>query len=62
MAIIVASALGAMGFSAMLALALGRAAALADEESERVLAEFGTNGKVNAGNRIVNKSAPQQTA
>ncbi len=39
MAIIVASALGAMGVSAMLALALGRAAALADEQSERILVE-----------------------
>jgi len=38
-AIIVASALGALGFSAALALALGRVAASADESSERMLAE-----------------------
>jgi hypothetical protein len=34
-AIIVASALGILGFGAMLAVALGRAAAIADQESER---------------------------
>ena len=39
MAIIVASALGTLGFGAMLAVALGRAAAIADEESERTHAE-----------------------
>jgi hypothetical protein len=39
MAIIVASALGTLGFGAMLAIALGRAAALADRESERTHAE-----------------------
>jgi hypothetical protein len=31
-------------------------------ESEPVLTELGTKGKVNAGNTMVNKSAPQQTA
>jgi hypothetical protein len=35
----VASTLGVVGFVALLALALGRAAALADEDSERLLAE-----------------------
>jgi hypothetical protein len=39
MTIIVASALGALAFSAMLAIALGRAAAIADEQSERSHAE-----------------------
>ncbi len=34
-AIIVASALGILGFAALLAVALGRAAAIADQESER---------------------------
>jgi hypothetical protein len=34
-AIIVASALGTLGFAALLAVALGRAAAIADQESER---------------------------
>jgi hypothetical protein len=43
MTIIVASALGAMGFSAVLAIALGRAAALADKRSERFLAERHAN-------------------
>ena len=38
-AIVVASALVVVGFAAMLMLALGRAAALADEDSERALAE-----------------------
>jgi hypothetical protein len=38
-AIIVAVALGALGFSAALAIALGRVAASADESSERMLAE-----------------------
>jgi hypothetical protein len=38
-AIIIASALGALGFSAALAIALGRVAASADESSERMLAE-----------------------
>ena len=37
--IIVASALGALGFSVALTLALGRIAARADEGSERMLAE-----------------------
>jgi hypothetical protein len=39
LAIIVASALGTLGFGAMLAMAMGRAAALADRESERTHAE-----------------------
>jgi hypothetical protein len=39
MAIIVASALGTLGFGAMLAMALGRAAAIADKQSERTHAE-----------------------
>lgn len=39
MTIVVACTLGALGFSAALALALGRVAALADESSERMLAE-----------------------
>jgi hypothetical protein len=43
MAIIVASVLGAMGFSAVLAIALGRAASLADRSSEQVLAERHAN-------------------
>jgi hypothetical protein len=37
--IIVALALGAVGFSAVLALALGRVAALADRDADRMLAE-----------------------
>lgn len=37
--IIIASALGATGFSAAFAVALGRAAALADRNSDRMLAE-----------------------
>jgi hypothetical protein len=37
--VIVASTLGVVGFTAVLALALGRAAALADEDSDRLLAE-----------------------
>jgi hypothetical protein len=37
--VIVASVLGVMGFGAVLVLALGRVAALADEDSERILAE-----------------------
>ncbi len=37
--IIVAAALGAIGFSALLAVALSRAAAIADEAAERTLAE-----------------------
>jgi hypothetical protein len=37
--IIVASALGAMAFGALLAVALGRVAALADEDADRLLAE-----------------------
>jgi len=43
MIIIVASALGALGFSAILAVALGRAAAIADRSSEQVLAERRAN-------------------
>ncbi len=39
MTIIVASALGAMGFAAIVVLALGRAAGAADEDAERMLAE-----------------------
>jgi hypothetical protein len=39
LSIIVASALGAMGFGAVFALALGRAAGAADEDTERMLAE-----------------------
>jgi hypothetical protein len=39
LAIIVASALGTLGFGAMLAIAMGRAAALADRESERTHSE-----------------------
>jgi hypothetical protein len=38
-AIIVASALGVMVFGALLAVALGRVAALADEDAERMLLE-----------------------
>jgi hypothetical protein len=41
--IIIASALGAMGFSAAFAVALGRAAALADRNSDRMLAERRAN-------------------
>jgi hypothetical protein len=41
--IIIASALGAMGFSAAFAVALGRAAALADKNSDRMLAEHRAN-------------------
>jgi hypothetical protein len=37
--IIVASALAAMAFGALLAVALGRAAALADENADRLLAD-----------------------
>jgi hypothetical protein len=37
--VIIASTLGVVGFVALLALALGRAAALADEDSDRLLAE-----------------------
>jgi hypothetical protein len=37
--IIAASTLGAIGFSAILAIALGRVAALADRDSSRTLAE-----------------------
>ena len=38
-AIIIASGLGTMAFGALLALALGRVAALADENADRLLAE-----------------------
>ena len=38
--IIVASALGAIGLSATFAVALSRAAALADQDSDRMLAEL----------------------
>jgi len=38
-AIIVTSALGILGFGGLLAVALGRAAALADEGSDRVMVE-----------------------
>jgi hypothetical protein len=38
-AIIIASALGAIAFGALLAVALGRVAALADENADRLLAE-----------------------
>jgi hypothetical protein len=44
--IIVTSALGVMGFGALLAVALGRAAALADQRSNRVLAERRSNPTV----------------
>lgn len=37
--IIIASALGALGVSGTLAVALGRVAALADEDADRMLAE-----------------------
>jgi hypothetical protein len=37
--IIVTSALGVLGFGAVLAVALGRAAALADERTDRVVVE-----------------------
>jgi len=37
--IIIASALGALAFGALLAVALGRVAALADEDADRMLAE-----------------------
>ena len=43
MTVVLVAVLGAMGFSAMLALALGRAAALADERSERALSEREAN-------------------
>jgi hypothetical protein len=46
MTIIVASVLGAMGFSAVLAIALGRAASLADRSSEQVLADRHANPTV----------------
>ena len=38
-AIIIASVLGTMAFGALLAVALGRVAALADENADRLLAE-----------------------
>jgi hypothetical protein len=38
-AIIIASAIGAMAFGTLLAVALGRIAALADEDADRLLAE-----------------------
>jgi hypothetical protein len=44
--IIIASALGAMSFSGAIAIALGRAAALADENSERMLAERRANPSI----------------
>jgi hypothetical protein len=43
MTVVLVAVLGAMGFSAVLAVALGRAAALADERSERVLSERQAN-------------------
>ena len=46
MTIIVTSALGVMGFGALLAVALGRAAALADERSDVVLSERRANPTV----------------
>jgi hypothetical protein len=45
-AIIIAATLGALGFSAAFAVALGRAAALADENSERLLAERRANPSI----------------
>ena len=44
--IIIASVLGAVAFSAMLALALGRAASIADEDSERMLARRRANPSI----------------
>jgi hypothetical protein len=44
--IIVASALGAIGFSAILAVALSRVAALADRDSNRMLAEHRANPSI----------------
>jgi hypothetical protein len=41
--VVVVAALGAMGFSALLALALGRAAALADRSSEQALSARRSN-------------------
>jgi hypothetical protein len=41
--IIIASALGTMAFGALLAVALGRVAALADENADRLLAEHNSD-------------------
>ena len=46
--IIIASALGAMAFGALLAMALGRVAALADADAERMLAEHHAEPAVTA--------------
>jgi hypothetical protein len=46
--IIIASALGAMAFGALLAVALGRVAALADEDADRMLAEHNADPPIKA--------------
>jgi hypothetical protein len=47
-AIIIASALGTMVFGALLAVALGRVAALADEDADRLLAEHDSDPPIAA--------------
>lgn len=47
-AIIIASALGTMAFGALLAVALGRVAALADENADRLLAEHDSDASIAA--------------
>jgi hypothetical protein len=47
-AIIIASALGALTFGALLAVALGRIAALADEDADRMLAEHHADPPITA--------------
>ncbi|HSZ06830.1 MAG TPA: hypothetical protein VK778_16705 [Solirubrobacteraceae bacterium] len=46
MTIIVASALGAIAFSALLVLALGRVASRADRDADRLLAEGSRRARV----------------
>jgi hypothetical protein len=46
--IIIASALGAMAFGALLVVALGRVAALADEDADRLLAEHHADPPITA--------------
>jgi hypothetical protein len=49
LAIIIASALGTMAFGALLAVALGRVAALADENADRLLAEHDSERSIAPG-------------
>jgi hypothetical protein len=61
-AIIVASALGVMVFGALLAVALGRVAALADEDAERMLLEREQRPTVGArGQRYAGFARAQST-